>query len=585
LAQEAQNQLEAIRNHPPETQNPPSQPEEIQQQTQEAQDKLSEAQQQVLEAREQARTAQNQSLDLQNKIQDLQTQLETVRNQALADENKALAAQNLAQEAQNQFAEARNQVRELQNIQSQLEAAQQEAQNKFLAAQSQIQEFQNQARTVENQLAETRQQVSTTQNQLLESQQKAQAAHGKILEIENRTRDVQGQIEAAQNRAQSLEDKNRQSRRLTKVLALLAVLALLSAGVAADLAARQRKVASQAEARLATAATGKFDPSLGGLDSERVRQVLQNLGGTDQARSLDQLATWIPQSEIPDALTASAILLNDQQRSHFQKWLLIRLGWMNPTSAMTNASTIEGKIVNDEGSNDSPLYFQLAVLDNWMKTDLSGAFNWVSQLPDADSRKRAFEKIMPVLAANNPQDTLTRLNGLKPAPDEQIYQLLFQRWATNDPVQAITLRQQLPDHDQANTILYTIMQVWVNEHPNAAWDWVKSQPGSGTKNQTLTAFISELAKTDVSQALRLIATLPEGDWRKLVMTGLFKNWAVRDPQAAGQFASQHLDLSGGTDGTPLPWTTFRLNSNFDWLTEKQIVSGVTNGPGQLKPGK
>ena len=42
--------------------------------------------------------------------------------------------------------------------------------------------------------------------------------------------------------------------------------------------------------------------------------------------------------EIPEALKASPVIVNDQQRSHFQKWLLVRLGWVNPVSAMTCAS-------------------------------------------------------------------------------------------------------------------------------------------------------------------------------------------------------------------------------------------------------
>ena len=61
---------------------------------------------------------------------------------------------------------------------------------------------------------------------------------------------------------------------------------------------------------------------------------------------------------------------------------------------MTNASAIAGKIVNEEGLDDSDLYFQLAVLDNWMQTDFSGAFHWVCQLPDADAQQRALDKII-----------------------------------------------------------------------------------------------------------------------------------------------------------------------------------------------
>ena len=215
------------------------------------------------------------------------------------------------------------------------------------------------------------------------------------------------------------------------------MLALLAAGLAVREALRQRQTASQVLAKATAEAAGNFALATGALGQEKIRQVLGNIGGAEQAgnrrRSLDQLAASIPRTEIPEVLKASSVILDDQQRSHFQKWLLIRQGWVNPVSAMTSASASEDKIVNDEGMSDSVSYFQLAVLDNWMKTDLPGAFTWVCQLPDADSRSRALEKIIPALAAENPQNTLARLDDLQPAPDEQAYQLLFQCWAERDP--------------------------------------------------------------------------------------------------------------------------------------------------------
>jgi len=78
---------------------------------------------------------------------------------------------------------------------------------------------------------------------------------------------------------------------------------------------------------------------------------------------LDELAARLPSAEISEALQASSSLWTTRTQP-FSKWLLVRLGWANPVSAMTNASAIAGKIVNDEGLDDSSLDFQLAVLDN-----------------------------------------------------------------------------------------------------------------------------------------------------------------------------------------------------------------------------
>ena len=244
--------------------------------------------------------------------------------------------------------------------------------------------------------------------------------------------------------------------------------------------------------------------------------MLQKIGGAEQAenrqRSLEELASGIPGTEIPETLQASVVMVNDQQRSHFQKSLLIRLGGVDPMSAMTNASAIVGNIVNDDGSSDSALYFQLAVLDNWMKTDLPKALNWVCQLPDPDSRQRALEKI---------------------------------------------------------------------------FRWVQFQPDSDSRNKALESCIGELAKTDVSGALALAESLPEGAWRSMAIARL---WMQTDPFAVWEWIN-HLDLPPAEimqrQKAPCPWTKFLLNSPFGspiiFSVETEIFSKATNDPIQIKP--
>jgi Fe-S-cluster formation regulator IscX/YfhJ len=235
-------------------------------------------------------------------------------------------------------------------------------------------------------------------------------------------------------------------------------------------------------------------------------------------------------------------------------------------SAMTCASAVEGKIVNEEGVNDSGIYFQLAVLDHWMKTDLPGAFNWVCQLSDADARQRALEKIVPALAADNPQNTLARLNDLPAAPGERIYQRLFQCWAATDPLPAIQQRQQVPGQDQNNKILGAIMTAWVDQQPEAALNWVKSHPDSAAKDQALETCIGELAKTDVPRALALAESLPEGAWRSSVISALARQTAPADT---------------------LKWTKFFQNSNSDrpiiFSMETDMLLNTAIGPIQIKP--
>jgi len=379
--QTAQQQVRAAQNQALENQNLPR----------EVQGQIQEAQNQARLAEDQARETQKQLQEFQNKVRETQLQLEEASQRARAAESKVLEAQQQARETLEQLEATRQQARAAQPQVLETPAVSPEVPEQILAAQ--------------NQLEDTRQQVQDAEKKFL-------AAQSQVQELQERARVTQAQLEAAQQQVRAAESKiqatpnqvppianqSGNARRLMKVFAILTVLALMSAGLAINTAMRQRKLAEQALAKVDAATNGVFDFSSGDVITQPIQQMLQKIGGAErtenQRRTLDALAAGIPQTEIAEALKASAVIVNDQPRSHFQKWLLIRLGWENPLSAMTNASAIEEKIVTDEGANDSCLYFQLAVLDNWLATDFSGAFNWVGQLPDADSRQRALEKVI-----------------------------------------------------------------------------------------------------------------------------------------------------------------------------------------------
>ena len=393
------------------------------------------------EAQHQAREALNQVTEVRRQLQEAQRQTREARNQALETQNLPRDVHGQIQEAQKQAREAEKQLQEFQNNVRDMQTQLEEARNRALAAESKVLEARHQARETqhESQLEEAR-------NEALEIQDKLLAA--------------QDQIRAAQNQFQEIQPQGWNARRLTQVFAILAVLALLAAGIAVSLAWRQRKVTSQALAKAAAEAAGKFDPVPGGL--EPVRQVLENIGGAELAdnrrRSLDQLAAGIPRAEIPEALQASAVIVDDSQRSHFQKWLLVRQGWVNPVAAMTYASAIEGNIVNDEGLIDSSSYFQLAVLDNWMKTDLPGAFNWVCHLPDANARQRALEKI--IIWVQSQPDSKSQNQSLADCIEEL---------AKTDVYRALTLIESLPEGVWRNRVISFIGD---QIDPFATWNWI-----------------------------------------------------------------------------------------------------------------
>ncbi|HTL72064.1 MAG TPA: alanine-zipper protein [bacterium] len=516
---ETSNQTSEERQQIPELRN---QAQEAHNKVLEAQHQAREALGQVAEARNQAQTAETKVLEAQQQAQEAQKQLEEARNQVREAQNKVLEIQNLPQDVKSQLQDAQNKVVEAQDqarsAQNQIEEARRQAretQNKLVKAQNQVREAQNQVQAIENQarriqsqFEEARSQAQSAESKVLEAQQQARAAQQQVEEARRQAREAQNQIQEIQNQTrdaqgQILEARNKTlaARRLTKIFALLAVLAAL----AACIALWQRKIATEALAKTTTTEVKESDLTSGVLSPEQIRQALRKVdvaaSDANQLSRLDELAARIPTGEIPDTLNAAAIILHDPERSHLQGLLL----------------------------------------DDWMKTNWPAAFDWSCQLTNADSRQRALEQIIPALAADNFTNTLARLNDLKPAPDEPIYTLLFQHWATHDPVQAIEWRQQIPSLDAGDNILCAIMTVWVDQQPEAALNWVKSQPDSESKNQALETCILEQAKTDVPQALILTESLPEETWRNTMVADLFDNWAAKDLEAATTACQQLPD--------------------------------------------
>lgn len=581
LPQDVHHQIEAAQQKALAAQN---QAAEIQRQlvefqglARDTQSQLAETRARVLAAEARLLEAQTQARDSQHEAEEARRQLQEATSRVLAVEAQAAQAQALlaqpvqAQEVSETSEQVREARRQTEEVCQRLQAVQAQAQAQALAAQNQVQEYQDKARQAESQLADARKQILAAedsllaaQNQAREFQQEALEARQRLQEVTNRVpevqirevrfpeviasetsgqvlearrqaeearrqvQEVQSQAREAQNLFKQSRKKTRQARRLTQAFAGMTVLALVSTGIAARVAWSQRKAASQALAQVAAQAVWEPDLTETTMDQEQIRQVVDQIVGSPQAANrqpgLNKLAAWIPRQALADGLSASALIPDDQQRSHFQKQLLIRMGWQNPVAAEAAAGAIPGKIVNDDGTVDTAGYFQIAVLDNWLHTDLPGAFQWVCQLPDADVRERALEKILPALAEANLPDTLARLNALNPSPDETIYQQLFQRWTANDPAQAIQQWQQISGHDQDGGILCSILTRWVNQQPQAALDWVNAQPDSEVKNQALATCIAELAKTDVPRALALAESLPEGNCRCRVMAGLMNDW-------------------------------------------------------------
>jgi hypothetical protein len=115
---------------------------------------------------------------------------------------------------------------------------------------------------------------------------------------------------------------------------------------------------------------------------------------------------------------------------------------------------------------------------------------------------------------------------------------------------------------------------------------VQSQPDSESKNQALVNCITEQAKTDVSGALALAESLPEGSRRDTLIAWL---WMKADLFAVSEWINRLVlppEIMSPRQAS-WPWTMSFPNVNFGRAAflpaDTEMPSAATNGPVQVQP--
>lgn len=491
-AQAMHNQLEALQ----------AQARATQEQLETARQQVQTAEQKSLEAQQQSRIAQAQVEQARQQARDTQQQLESARQQVRAAPEQTLAVQPPTTEGQSQVQELQNQLLAAQEqtlaAQTQIEAAVSRAQ----AAEANRSAAQTHAAEARQQVQEFQDQIRAAQGKISESQQQAKTAQDQLQEIQSQTRDVQAQIQAAQKQiaeaknqtrlAQAelsiTQEKVRASQRLSKVFAVLAVLAALAAGVVLS----HRKTSNPEVAKTSSTEVFQFGATTNQLDSEQIRLALQ------QTRDSDSLAAYIPKEKLGETFDLAATILTDPQRSRLQNQLL----------------------------------------DTWVKTDVVAAFDWGRQLTNADTRQFALAKIIPAMAADSATNALVAFEWLQnptnsaALPPGKLREValtgLFRNWAAQDLEQAAAASEQLPADTTRPTVAAVVLSQRIQSDPAAAVSVVTNLPAGDDRKLRIAELGRSWAATDATNALAWAESLPVESDRALAVRFVVERWLETD---------------------------------------------------------
>jgi hypothetical protein len=142
-----------------------------------------------------------------------------------------------------------------------------------------------------------------------------------------------------------------------------------------------------------------------------------------------------------------------------------------------------------------------AVVEQWVQQDAAAAAAFVERAEPAHERTRLMDSL-----------------GLA--------------WLQTDPAQAA---DWWIAHAPDPQTLIKIMNVWAHNDPNAAGEWLGTQPAGPGSDSARMTFARQVSELDPESALRWAETISEPSQRESTIDHVFSDWRARDAAAARSF--------------------------------------------------
>jgi hypothetical protein len=144
----------------------------------------------------------------------------------------------------------------------------------------------------------------------------------------------------------------------------------------------------------------------------------------------------------------------------------------------------------------------------WAASDSRGALEWLSRLSDAEERSRALTDVCLAMAQRSPSEALHAA----------------QRFGL--------------DREQSG-LMEGLVQQWAEADLSAALTWARSCPEGEQRTKAIARVAFAQSQRDPLNAARLVvAEIPPGPTLTEAALSVLHQWAIREPAAAVEWASQ-----------------------------------------------
>lgn len=196
-------------------------------------------------------------------------------------------------------------------------------------------------------------------------------------------------------------------------------------------------------------------------------------------------------------------------------------------------------------------------------------------------REKLMRALMGVWAEKDPAGAIASLHEMTPSPlGYSMMESALVSWGQKDPNAALkwlTENRGVEPSSVYNERIRQVVAGWAEKDPSGALQYAMTMPaGTRAENAQQSRTVRLIAETmarngDVSGALSLFSTMPEGDLRNTAMNSVAREWGHSNPQAALQWAQ-----SLGAGGDTMRSTILRSWSESDPAAAAQWVASLSS---------
>ncbi|MYJ75650.1 MAG: hypothetical protein F4089_11365 [Gammaproteobacteria bacterium] len=186
----------------------------------------------------------------------------------------------------------------------------------------------------------------------------------------------------------------------------------------------------------------------------------------------------------PEAAWEKALAMEPgQSRDRILGNIAYRWVGRDPAAALSALDSLP-----DTGNRDN---WQGRLLKRWTETDREAALQWSLSRPPSPKRGSLIAQVAAIAARTSPLEMLEFAETLAPKERRTVARRVLEVWAESDPRAALSTLEDMSDRRLTEEAQHSLINKWAQSDPQATFEWVRTQPTSNDRTQSLTLALSK----------------------------------------------------------------------------------------------